>query len=97
MFLSDTARRWLEELPPDLIQDWSDLVRIFEGNFKGTYERPGNSWDLHSCKQKPGETLRAFNRRFSKQRTALTHISDHEVITAFIAGTTCKELVRELG
>ena len=26
LFLSDTARRWLEELPPNQIYDWTDLV-----------------------------------------------------------------------
>jgi len=57
LFLSDTARRWLEELPANQIYDWVDLVRVFEGNFKGTYIRPDNSWDLSKCKQKLGETL----------------------------------------
>ena len=42
LFLSDTARRWLEELPTNQIHDWTNLVRVFEGNFKGTYIRPGN-------------------------------------------------------
>ena len=56
LFPSDTARRWLEELPANQIHDWFDLVRVFEGNFKGTYIRPGNSWDLSKCKQKSGET-----------------------------------------
>jgi len=37
LFLSDTAHRWLEVLPTDQIHDWVDLVRVFEGNFKGTY------------------------------------------------------------
>ena len=50
LFHSDTARRWLEELPANQIHDWTDLVRVFEGNFKGTYIRPGNSWDLSKCK-----------------------------------------------
>ena len=72
-------------------------MRVFEGNFKGTYVRPGNSWDLRNCKQQPAETLRDFARRFSKQRTELPHIPDHDVILAFVSGTTCKELVRELG
>jgi hypothetical protein len=27
----------------------------------------------------------------------LTHILDHDVILAFVSGTTCKDLVRELG
>ena len=57
LFLSDTARRWLEELPTNQIHDWTDLVRVFKGNFKGTYIRPGNSWDLSKCKQKSGESL----------------------------------------
>jgi hypothetical protein len=59
LFLSDTARSWLEDLSPRQIHDWDDLVRVFEGNFKGTYMRPGNSWDLRSCKQ-PGESLRDY-------------------------------------
>jgi len=73
------------------------LVRVFEGNFKGTYIRPGNSWDLSKCKQKPGETLREYARRFSKQRTELPHIPDHDIILAFVSGTTSRDLVRQLG
>jgi hypothetical protein len=70
---------------------------VFEGNFKGTYVRPSNSWDLRSYKQKPGESLRDYIRRFSKQRTELPNITDSDVIKAFLSGTTCKELGRELG
>ena len=28
------------------------------GNFQDTYVRPGNSWDLKGCHQKPNESLR---------------------------------------
>jgi hypothetical protein len=49
-FLSDAARAWLEHLPPAQIFDWDDLVKAFAGNFQGTYVRPGNSWDLRSCR-----------------------------------------------
>jgi hypothetical protein len=72
-------------------------VRVFKGNFKGTYMRLGNSWDLRSCKQKPGESLRDYIRRFSKQRTELPNITYSNIIMAFLSGTTYKELVRELG
>jgi hypothetical protein len=30
LFLSDTARAWLEDLPPRQIYDLDDLVRVFE-------------------------------------------------------------------
>ena len=76
LFLSNTTRLWLEELPANQIHDWADLVRVFEGNFKGTYIRPGNSWDLSKCKQKSGESLREYTRRFSTQHTELPHIPD---------------------
>jgi hypothetical protein len=58
--LADSARTWLEHLPPSHIHNWDDLVRAFVGNFQGTCVRPKNSWDLHACTQKPGESLRDF-------------------------------------
>jgi hypothetical protein len=59
--------------------------------------RPGNSWDLWSCKQKPGESLRDYIRCFSRQPTELPNVTDSDIIMAFLSRTTCKELVRELG
>jgi hypothetical protein len=73
------------------------LVKAFAGNFQGTYVRPGNFWDLRSCRQQPGESLRDYIRRFSKQRTELPNITDSDVIGAFLAGTTCRDLVSKLG
>jgi hypothetical protein len=59
--------------------------------------RPRNSWDLRSCRQQPGESLRDYIRRFSKQRTELPNITDSDVIGVFLAGTTCRDLVSKLG
>jgi hypothetical protein len=97
LFLSDAARAWLEHLPPAQISNWDDLVKAFADNFQGTYVRPGNSWDLRSCRQQTGESLRDYIRRFSKQRTELPNITDSDVIGAFLAGTTCRDLVSKLG
>jgi hypothetical protein len=67
------------------------------GNFHGTYVCPENTWDLRSYYQNPDETLREFIRRFSKECTELSNVIDSNVIGAFIAGTTYRELVHELG
>jgi hypothetical protein len=45
----------------------------------------------------PGESLREYIRRFSKQCTELPNISDSDVIRAFLADTTCWDLVSKLG
>jgi hypothetical protein len=37
LHLADSARTWLEHLPPSQIHNWDDLVRTFIGNFQGTY------------------------------------------------------------
>ena len=66
LFLADSARAWLENLPSNVIQSWVDLKEIFVGNFQGTYKCPGNPWDLKNCRQKAGETLRGYIRRFSR-------------------------------
>jgi hypothetical protein len=97
LFLSDTARAWLEHLPPGQISNWDDLVQAFADSFQGTYVRHGNSWDLRSCHQQPGESLWDYIRRFSKQRTELPNVTDSNVIGAFLASTTCRDLVSKLG
>ena len=74
-----------------------NLVRTFVGNFQGTYVCPGNSWDLRGCQQQPNESLRDYIRRFSKQCNELPSVADSEIISAFLQGTTCRDLVRELG
>ena len=66
------------------------------GNFQGTYVRPGDSWDLKGCRQKPNESLRDYVRRFSKQCTELPSVTHVKVINAFLEGTTCRNLVHEL-
>jgi hypothetical protein len=58
---------------------------------------PGNSWDLRSCRQQLGESLRDYIQRFSKQRTELPNITDSDVISTFLASTTCRDLVSKLG
>jgi hypothetical protein len=96
LHLADSARTWLEHLPPRQIHNWDDLVRTFVGNFQGTYVRPGNYWDLRACTQKLGESLRDFIRRFSKRCTKLPSITQSEIVHAFLESTTCRDLVRKL-
>jgi hypothetical protein len=97
LYLGDSARTWLEHLPRDRIQDWTDLRGVFVGNFQGTYMHPGKQWELRNCEQQPGESLREYIRRFSKRRTELPDTTDNDSISVFQNGTTCTSLIHRLG
>jgi hypothetical protein len=97
LFLADSARTWFEHLPADRIHNWSDLKEIFVGNFQGTYEHPENPWDLKNYQQMPGETLREYIRRFSRECKALSNITNADVNGVFLSGTTYEFLVHKLG
>jgi hypothetical protein len=96
LHLADSARMWLEHLPPSQIHNWDNLVRTFVGNFQGTYVHPENSWDLRACTQKPGESLRDFIRCFSKRCTELPSVAQSEIVHTFLEGTTYRDLMCEL-
>jgi hypothetical protein len=86
-----------QHLPRDKINDWTDLRRVVVGNFQGTYMHPGKQWELHNCKQQPGESLREYIRCFSKCCTELPGATDNDAILAFQNGTTCTSLIHQLG
>jgi hypothetical protein len=44
----------------------------------------------------PGESLQDFLQRFSKRCTELLSVAQSEIVHAFLEGTTCRDLVREL-
>jgi broad specificity phosphatase PhoE len=98
LYLGDSARTWLEHLPRNKINNWTDLRRVFVGNFQGMYTRPSKQWELRNCKHQPGESLREYIQRFSKCCTELPGATDNDAISVFQSGTTCTFLIhRRLG
>jgi hypothetical protein len=52
---------------------------------------------MRACTQKPVESLRDFIWCFSKRCTELPSVAQSEIVHAFLEGTTCRDLVCELG
>jgi hypothetical protein len=96
LYLGDFARTWLEHLPRDKINDWTNLHRVFVGNIQGTYMCPGKQWELRNCKHQPGESLCEYIWRFSKRYIELPGATDNNAISAFQNGTTCTSLIHLL-
>jgi hypothetical protein len=80
LYLGDSARMWLEYLLRDKINNWTDLRRVFVGNFQGTYTRLGKQWELRNCKQRSGESLREDIQHYSKHCTELPGATDNDTI-----------------
>ena len=74
---------WLESLKPKSIDSWADLTKAFTNNFAGSMARPGNKIDLRQIKQKEGETLRDYLRRFFEKKATIVDISEADVIECF--------------
>ena len=61
------------------------------------YKHPGNPSDLKNYRQKAGETLCGYIRRFSRQCNELPNVANTNIVGAFLSGTTCESLVHKLG
>jgi hypothetical protein len=83
-------------LPRNTNDSWENLKVIFTDNFKGTYVRPGNPWDLKGCRYKPGESLLEYIQRFFRKCHELTKIYDTDIISTFWSSTSYQTLVHEL-
>jgi hypothetical protein len=88
LFLSDTARAWLEHLPPAQISNWDDLVKAFAGNFQGTYVRLGISEAAASSRENPcGTTSGDFRSSAPSCPTSPTQMSSARSSPAPLAAT----------
>jgi hypothetical protein len=73
-------------LDKNSIDKWDQLKDQFTSNFTGAMGRSGTRMDLSMVKQKQGETLRKYMRRFFDKRATVVVVTDKEVIDLFQDG-----------
>nr|AAK92584.1 Putative retroelement [Oryza sativa Japonica Group] len=66
--LDGIARSWYFNLPANSIYSWEQLRDVFVLNFRGTYEETKTQQHLLGIRQRPGESIREYMRRFSQAR-----------------------------
>src|SRR3954462_958619 len=96
LMLEGSARTWLNQLPPNSIWVWEDLVRVFVKNFEGTYKRPGGLIELQLCTQEPTEPTRDYIQRWIKLHNSVEGVPEFQAIHAFKQGVRYKELSLKL-
>ena len=86
MALETMPLQWFDKLNPGSIRNWEDLQRAFCENFTGIITHPITHAELKGLKQKGGESLRNYYRRFGELRAQVHDITQREVIEAFSHG-----------
>ncbi|XP_066360871.1 uncharacterized protein [Miscanthus floridulus] len=78
--------QWFDKLKPRSIRYWDDLQTAFCNNFAGIITHPMMASKLKGVRQRRGESLRDYYRRFGEFRAQAHDITDREVIEAFAEG-----------
>ena len=97
IYLTDSARNWLNNLQEGTIKRWADLKKAFYNHFEVAYTKPDTSWDLLGCKSKTGESLCDYIKLFTQRKNKLEDIPDASIITAFTADIDSKPLIQDIG
>jgi hypothetical protein len=84
--LDQAGHQWLLSLLENQFDTWSDLRQAFIDNFVSTCDRPGNKYDLERIRDRAGEPLRDYIRRFSDMRLKIPIITHDEAVSTFIKG-----------
>nr|AAV32123.1 putative polyprotein [Oryza sativa Japonica Group] len=94
--LDGIARSWYFNLPANSIYSWEQLRDVFVLNFRGTYEEPKTQQHLLGIRQRPGESIREYMRRFSQAQCQVQDITEASVINAASASLLEGELIRKI-
>jgi hypothetical protein len=90
MALENMPLQWFDKLNLGSIKGWEDLQRAFYENFTGIIMHPITYAELKGLKQKGGESLRDYYRRFGELHAKVHDITKQEVIEAFYHGIMTK-------
>jgi hypothetical protein len=76
MALETMPPQWFVKLSPGSIRGWGDLERAFCENFTNIITHPITHAELKGLKQKGGESLKDYYRRFGELRVQVHDITE---------------------
>ncbi|MQM13883.1 hypothetical protein Taro_046808 [Colocasia esculenta] len=85
--LKETARAWFETLPAGSITSFRQLKKSFRDNFLGGRSQPRTAASLLAVRQKKGEALWDFVKRFRTEALRISRLDVPLATSALIQGT----------
>jgi hypothetical protein len=86
IMLEGSARVWLDGLPLNTINSWSETKGAFNHNFEGTEKRSYTAGDLARCRKKLDESSRDYLTRWITIKNACENMHDIQAIDYFVEG-----------
>jgi hypothetical protein len=65
VYLSGAAKSWMRKLPAESLDSWKNFESLFLQNFRSTCKKLALIEQLRTCKQKSGESMRAYIQLWS--------------------------------
>ena len=94
--LSGIAQHYHSRLPPNFISSFSDLSRVFIGQFIGNKTHAESSTSLMNLHQDRNESLREYINRFTKEALKVSDLDQKVAMIALQHGTTYDNFRRSL-
>nr|GEX17956.1 reverse transcriptase domain-containing protein [Tanacetum cinerariifolium] len=91
-----TTRVWFDELPPESIDGYTDLKAAFLAYFKQQKKYVKDHVEIHNIKQKDGETIEEFIKRFKTKTGHMKGAPKCMRISRFMHGVNNPELIKRL-
>ncbi|KAL2453586.1 Retrotrans gag domain-containing protein [Abeliophyllum distichum] len=85
MLTSDT-NRWYNKLKPESIRSWPQLKREFVNAFIGNRTMVADIVQLHDIRQKEGETIKSYFKRFNNVINKIKTVTNDKVLDALVSG-----------
>nr|GEU36838.1 reverse transcriptase domain-containing protein [Tanacetum cinerariifolium] len=94
--LVGAAMVWFDELPPESIDSYKDLKAAFLAYFMQQKKYVKDPVEIHNIKQKDGETIEDFMKRFKVETGRMKGAPECMWISGFMHGVNNPELTKRL-
>ena len=94
--LKGAARVWFDELPEESIDGFKDLTKAFLAYFMQQKRHVKDPVEIHNIKQKDGETIEEFMKRFKIETEQMKGDPECMKIFRFMHGVNNPELTKRL-
>ncbi|GJY28591.1 reverse transcriptase domain-containing protein [Tanacetum coccineum] len=94
--IKGAVRVWFDELPPESIDSYKDLKAAFLTYFIQQKKHVKDLVEIHNIKQKDGETIEEFIKRFKVETGRMKGAPECMRISGFMHGVNNPELMKRL-